>query len=122
MEDKGRSGLKEQNKSPSHCPRRLEEHPLKDKRVRENRILQSSAALKSTPQPNLLRAQLSSAFVSISLKKKVYSLVDTEDALSHSKERTTFRGTISARNSPYIKVRRLSLSKPKQVRRSSEEI
>ena len=52
----GRSGLKEQNKSLSLSTKRVEKFVFNDKRVRENRKLQNSAASKPLPRPNLLRA------------------------------------------------------------------
>lgn len=64
---------------------------MNDKRVREIRKSQSSAALKSLPRQNLLRALqmlnlTPAAFASI-LKKKVYLLVDTDNALSQYRRR-----------------------------------
>ena len=55
-QDQGRSGLKKQNRSLSLNKKRVEKFVFNDKRVRENRKLQNSAASKLLPRPNLLRA------------------------------------------------------------------
>ena len=54
-QDQGRSGLKGLNKSLS-LNKKVEKFLLNDKRVRENRKLQNSAASKPLPRPNLPRA------------------------------------------------------------------
>ena len=89
MEDQGRSGLKEQNKSLSLSKKNRGTSLERQASARESQIAElrsveviaSAEPIESSPD-----VKLDSAFVSI-LKKKVYSLVDTENALSHSQER-----------------------------------
>ena len=88
-QDQGRSGLKEQNK-PLSLNKKSREVSLerqasaRESQIAELRSVEVAPSAKPTESPPDVK--LDSAFASI-LKKKVYLLVDTENALSQSHRR-----------------------------------
>ena len=90
-QDQGRSGLKEQNRSLSLNKKSREvslkrQTSARESQIAELRSLESATLAEPTKKPPDFK--LNSAFASI-LKKKVYLLVDTENALSQSHRRIT---------------------------------
>lgn len=87
--DQGRSGLKEQNKSLSLNRKSREVSLERQTSARESQVadLRSvETATKAKPTEGTADVKLDSAFASI-LKKKVYVLVDTENAVSQTHRR-----------------------------------